>query len=257
MSTTAVAAGEEAGASAPVIEVRGLVRRYGQGEVAVQALDGVDLNVGRGEFVALMGPSGSGKSTLMQILGLLDRPTSGTYRLSGQDVTRIGAGQAASLRGRRIAFVFQGINLLPRLTAVANVELPMVYARVAPGERTRRATESLTRVGLKAQMQRRPSQLSGGQAQRVAIARAVAPGPDLLLADEPTGALDRQSGREVLRVFQDLNEQLGLTVVMVTHDAFVARHARRIVELEDGHIIADRPVEDRIQAEADSTEVAR
>jgi ABC-type lipoprotein export system ATPase subunit len=240
-----------------VIEVRGLVRRYGQGEAAVLALGGIDLEVGRGEFVALMGPSGSGKSTLMQILGLLDRPTAGTYLLSGQDVTRIGTGQAAALRGRRIAFVFQGIHLLPRLTAAANVELPMVYARMAASERTRRATESLARVGLAALVQRRPNQLSGGQAQRVAIARAVAPGPDVLLADEPTGALDRHSGREVLRVFQELNDALGLTIVMVTHEAFVARHARRIVELEDGRIIADRPVEDRVQAEPDSAGVAR
>ena len=236
--------GREAG-TAPVIEVRGLVRRYGQGEAAVQALDGIDLDVGRGEFVALMGPSGSGKSTLMQILGLLDRPTAGTYRLSGQDVTRISSAQAAGMRGRRIAFVFQAIHLLPRLTALGNVELPMVYARMPAAERRRRATESLGRVGLGHLLGRRPNQLSGGQAQRVAIARAVAPGPDLLLADEPTGALDRHSGREVLEVFQQLNEELGLTVVVVTHDAFVARHARRIVELEDGRLTVDRPVEER------------
>lgn len=246
-----------AGAAPPVVRVRGLVRRYGQGEAAVQALDGVDLEVQRGEFVALMGPSGSGKSTLMQILGLLDRATEGTYHLAGQDVTRIASAQAAGLRGRRVAFVFQGIHLLPRLTALGNVELPMVYARMAAPERTRRAAESLDRVGLGHLLQRRPSQLSGGQAQRVAIARAVAPGPDLLLADEPTGALDRHSGREVLEVFQELNEALALTVVVVTHDAFVARHARRVVELEDGRITADRPVQEREMARRDPTEVAR
>lgn len=242
----------------PVIEVRGLRRLYGQGDVAVRALDGIDLDVARGEFVALMGPSGSGKSTLMQILGLLDRPTAGTYRLAGQDVSRIGSRQAASLRGRRIAFVFQGIHLLPRLTAMANVELPMVYARTGQAERVQRARESLARVGLGALERRRPTQLSGGQAQRVAIARAVAPGPDLLLADEPTGALDRHSGREVLAVFQELNRDLGLTVVVVTHDPYVARHARRVIELEDGHIIADRAVEDRVEARQEiAAEVAR
>lgn len=241
----------------PVIQVRGLERRYGQGPAAVQALAGIDLGVARGEFVALMGPSGSGKSTLMQILGLLDRPTAGSYLLSGRDVTRIGPRQAASLRGRRIAFVFQGIHLLPRLSAVANVELPMVYARTPARERTHRAVQSLERVGLGSLLQRQPSQLSGGQAQRVAIARAVAPEPDLLLADEPTGALDRKSGREVLHVFQQLNEEIGLTIVMVTHDPHVARHARRIVELEDGRIVGDRPVEEREVAQPAPAEVAQ
>lgn len=244
------------GAAAQVIRARGLVREYGQGEALVRALDGVDLDVGRGEFVALMGPSGSGKSTLMQILGLLDRPTSGTYALSGRDVAGIGSGAAASLRGRSIAFVFQAIHLLPRLTALANVELPMVYARMPAADRDTRARRSLAQVGLEPLSHRLPSQLSGGQAQRVAIARAIAPGPDLLLADEPTGALDRHSGREVLRVFQELNESLGLTIVLVTHDPIVARHARRLVELEDGRIVSDRPVEDRITAAA-AAEAAR
>lgn len=257
MTASATPKTPDGAAPAPVIQVRGLVRRYGEGAAAVQALDGVDLDVERGEFVALMGPSGSGKSTLMQILGLLDRATGGSYRLAGRDVTRIGTAQAAGLRGRRVTFVFQGIHLLPRLSVLDNVELPMVYARMAAPERTRRATESLERVGLGHLLQRRPSQLSGGQAQRVAIARAVAPGPDLLLADEPTGALDRHSGREVLEVFHKLNEALGLTVVVVTHDAFVARHAHRIVELEDGRIIADRPVQEREMARTDPTEVAR
>jgi len=237
--------------------VRGLERRYGQGPVAVQALAGIDLDVARGEFVALMGPSGSGKSTLMQILGLLDRPTAGSYVLAGRDVTRIGGREAADLRGRRIAFVFQGIHLLPRLTAVGNVELPMVYARTPVRERRRRAVESLGHVGLGSLLARRPNQLSGGQAQRVAIARAVAPTPDVLLGDEPTGALDRQSGREVLHVFQQLNEEMGLTIVMVTHDPYVARHARRIVELEDGRIVGDRPVEEREIAQAATGEATQ
>jgi ABC-type lipoprotein export system ATPase subunit len=227
------------------VEVRGLVRRYGQGEAAVLALRGVDLTVHRGEMVALMGPSGSGKSTLMQILGLLDRASEGSYRLAGRDVARLGSRAAAELRGRRIGFVFQGIHLLPRLTALGNVELPMAYARMPAAERRRRAQETLQRLGLAHLTHRLPAQMSGGQAQRVAVARAVAPGPDLLLADEPTGALDRASGREVLRLFQELNEGMGLTILLVTHDPFVARHARRIVELEDGRIVGDRVVEDR------------
>jgi ABC-type lipoprotein export system ATPase subunit len=228
----------------PLIQTRGLEKRYGQGDATVRALAGIDLTVERGEMVALMGPSGSGKSTLMHILGLLDRATDGTYRFAGRDVSRLSAGQAAALRGRRIGFVFQGIHLLPRLTALANVELPMVYARMPAAERRRRAQESLERVGVGHLAGRLPSQMSGGQAQRVAIARAVATGPDLLLADEPTGALDRASGREVLAAFQRLNREFGLSLVVVTHDPQVARHARRIVELEDGRIVADRRVDD-------------
>ena len=224
------------------------MRRYGQGDVAVQALQGVDLDVRCGEMIALMGPSGSGKSTLMHILGLLDRPSAGSYRFGGRDVSRVGSREAAELRGRRIAFVFQGIHLIPRLTLQKNVELPMAYARMPAPERHRRAAESLASVGLGHLAQRLPNQVSGGQAQRAAIARAVAPGPDLLLADEPTGALDRSSGRDVLAIFQELNASLGLTVVVVTHDPLVARHAQRLVELEDGRVVADRPVEDRLFA---------
>lgn len=235
----------------PIIETHQLRRRYGRGDAAMDGLAGVDLTVRRGEMVALMGPSGSGKSTLMQILGLLDRPTSGSYYLNGTDVSRLTTAEQAELRGRRLGFVFQGIYLLPRLNAIRNVELPMVYARFPANERKQRALESLSRVGLAELASRRPNQLSGGQAQRVAIARAVAPGPDLLLADEPTGALDRASGREVLALFQYLNDDLGLTIVIVTHDPLVGRHARRIVELEDGRIISDTTVneKDRIVAE--------
>jgi putative ABC transport system ATP-binding protein len=232
----------------PVILAQGLRRQYGQGDAAVQALGGLDLVVERKEMVALMGPSGSGKSTLMQILGLLDRPTAGTYQLSGRDVSRLNARESAEVRGERIGFVFQGINLLPRLSVLRNVELPMVYARMPASERKDRAMESLRRVGLDHLASRRPNQLSGGQAQRVAVARAVATGPDLLLADEPTGALDRASGRQVLALFQELNEELGLTIVIVTHDSVVAQHAKRLVMMEDGHIISDDPVTDRMQA---------
>ncbi len=235
--------------SGKIIDARGLIRQHGQGQAAVKAINGIDLTVQAGEMVALMGPSGSGKSTLMQILGLLDRTSQGSYHLAGKDVSRLGKSEAAQLRGRRIGFVFQGIHLLPRLSAIRNVELPMVYARFSATERRHRAEESLNRVGLLALAGRRPNQLSGGQAQRIAIARAVAPGPDLLLADEPTGALDRASGRDVLELFQQLNRDLGLTIVIVTHDPLVGRHAKRIVELEDGRIIGDRPVEDRILAE--------
>ena len=224
------------------------MRRYGQGDAAVQALQGVDLDVRSGEMIALMGPSGSGKSTLMHILGLLDRPSAGSYRLGGRDVSRVGSREAAQLRGRRIAFVFQAIHLIPRLTLQKNVELPLAYARMPAPERHRRAAESLASVGLGHLAQRLPNQVSGGQAQRAAIARAVAPGPDLLLADEPTGALDRSSGRDVLAIFQELNASLGLTVIIVTHDPLVARHAQRLVELEDGLVVADRPVEDRLFA---------
>lgn len=234
--------------SSPVIQVAGLKRIYGQGQAAVEALAGIDLTIAAGELVALMGPSGSGKSTLMQILGLLDRPTSGTYHLSGQDVSRLAAGQAAAFRGNRIAFVFQSIHLLPRLSALKNVELPMLYARMAGPERRRRALDSLDRVGLAHLAHRLPSELSGGQAQRVAIARAVACGPDLLLADEPTGALDRASGRDVLALFQELNRALGLTVVVVTHDPTVAAHAGRVVELEDGRIVQDSVVDNPVAA---------
>ncbi len=248
MATPATPAMPEKSGGTVLIEARGLARRYGQGDAAVQALRGVDLDVRRGEMIALMGPSGSGKSTLMHILGLLDRPSDGSYRLDSRDVSRIGSREAAQLRGRRIAFVFQGIHLIPRLTLQKNVELPMAYARMPAPERRRRAADTLASVGLGNLAQRLPSQVSGGQAQRAAIARAVAPGPDLLLADEPTGALDRASGREVLAIFQELNESLGLTVVLVTHDPIVARHAERLVELEDGRVVADRPVRDRLLA---------
>ena len=231
-----------------VITVNGLERWYGRGSAVVHALVGIDLNVRQGEMVALMGPSGSGKSTLMQILGLLDRPDAGSYQFAGEDVHRLSSREAANLRGTRIAFVFQAIHLLPRLNVLNNVELPMRYAHFAAAERRSRALDSLERVGLAGLVDRKPPQLSGGQAQRVAIARAVAPGPDVLLADEPTGALDRASGREVLSLFQELNRRLGLTMVIVTHDPFVAQHAQRIVELEDGRIVADRPVEHRLHA---------
>jgi putative ABC transport system ATP-binding protein len=238
----------QAGDGPPLVRLRGVTKRYGQGAAAVLALAGIDLDVRPGEMVALVGPSGSGKSTLMHVLGLLDRPTSGTYLLGGRDVSHLRGAAAAQLRGRRIGFVFQAIHLLPSLTALRNVELPMVYGRLPRAERRTRALAALRRVGLAELAQRVPQAMSGGQAQRVAVARAVAAGPDLLLADEPTGALDRRSGRMVLALFQELHAQLGLTVVIVTHDPLVARHTQRIVTLEDGHIVADTPVTDRLLA---------
>ncbi|PSR22736.1 MAG: hypothetical protein C7B43_20590 [Sulfobacillus benefaciens] len=234
--------------SQPLIEVRDLVRTYGEGEATVHALRGIDLSINAREMVALMGPSGSGKSTLMNILGLFDRPSRGSYSLDGQDMTRLSRRQQASYRGRHIAFVFQGIHLLPRLSALANVELPMSYARMPASERRKQAMQALELLGIAHLKDRYPGQMSGGQAQRVAIARAIAPNPLLLLADEPTGALDRKSGALVLQAFQELHANTGVTIVVVTHDPTVSQHAERIVSLEDGQIIDDCPVEDRLIA---------
>ncbi len=237
---------------APLVRLRGITMWYGQGAGAVQALAGVDLDIRRGEMVALVGPSGSGKSTLMHVLGLLDRPSAGTYQLAGRDVSRLRSGAAARLRGSQVTFVFQAIHLLPALDALRNIELPMVYARMTRDERGPRARQMLARVGLTHLAHRYPAQMSGGQAQRVAIARAVAPGPHLLLADEPTGALDQRSGRTVLALFQDLHRQLGLTIVLVTHEPTVAQHAERIIRLEDGRITEDARVAERLWAEGEN-----
>ena len=211
---------------------------YVMGEEKVAALAGVDLTIGRGENVAVIGPSGSGKSSLMNILGGLDRPSQGTYRFDGEDVGHFNDNDLADFRRRRIGFVFQSFQLLPRLTALQNVELPMIYAGIGRRERRDRAASLLDRVGLASRMSHRPTQLSGGQQQRVAIARALANSPDLLLADEPTGALDTQTGQDVLALFAQLNAE-GLTLVLVTHDHDVAAAARRRVAFRDGLIIED------------------
>ena len=221
-----------------MIEVENLTKVYPMGEERVVALDGVTLAVARGEHTAIVGPSGSGKSSLMNILGGLDRPTSGDYRFDGDAVGRFTDDQRAAFRNRRIGFVFQSFQLLPRLTALQNVELPMIYAGQAPQERRERARSLLDRVGLGARVGHRPTQLSGGQQQRVAIARALANAPDLLLADEPTGALDSQTGREVLQLFESLNAE-GLTLIVVTHDAQVAARARRRIRFHDGRVAED------------------
>jgi putative ABC transport system ATP-binding protein len=223
-----------------VIEARDLTKVYGRRENRVEALAGMSMNVEPGEWIAIMGPSGSGKSTLMNVIGLLDRPTSGNYVLDGRDVSGLRGGELASARRNLIGFVFQSYNLLPRESALKNVELPMVYAGVGRKVRRKRALGVLERVGLSERAHHPPPELSGGQMQRVAIARALVNDPALLLADEPTGNLDTASGAEILDLFGELNAS-GVTLVVVTHDPEVAARAQRIVELRDGRIVSDEP----------------
>jgi putative ABC transport system ATP-binding protein len=230
-----------------VLEATGVSKTYVLDGVEVHALCDVDLKVCEGEMLAIMGPSGSGKSTLMHIVGLLDRPTDGAVTIDGVDVSSMGPDQLAEVRNKRIGFVFQAFNLLARTSATANVELPLIYAGVSGGERTRRAQEALRAVGLGERLYHMPNQLSGGQQQRVAIARALVTNPSIVLADEPTGNLDSRSGVEVLAFLQDLNDT-GITIVLVTHDARVANHAQRVVQVMDGRIMSDECVTDRIDA---------
>ncbi len=222
----------------PLIEARGLTKTYAMGDEPVRALDGVSLDIDAGEFVAIMGASGSGKSTLMNILGCLDRPDGGQYRLAGEAVETLDGDALASVRNRRIGFVFQQFNLLPRTSALENVELPMVYAGVPSAERQARARAALERVGLGQRLGHTPSELSGGQQQRVAIARALVNNPSLILADEPTGALDTHTSEDVMRLLTDLNRQ-GITVVLVTHEHDVAAWARRRLVFRDGRVVED------------------
>jgi putative ABC transport system ATP-binding protein len=220
----------------PVIETRGLRKVYAEGtEAEVVALEGIDLHIDHGEFVAIMGPSGSGKSTLMNLLGCLDTPSSGTYLCDGVDVSTLDREQLAALRRDKIGFVFQGFHLLPRMTALDNVAMPLGYAGVPPAERARRAAEALAAVGLAGRASHRPNELSGGQQQRVAIARALINNPPIVLADEPTGALDSKTGEEILALFKRLREE-GHTVVLITHDPNVAAHADRICVMRDGRL---------------------
>ncbi|MDR7416624.1 MAG: ABC transporter ATP-binding protein [Armatimonadota bacterium] len=225
----------------PVVSLREVHKVYRTGKVEVHALRGISLDIFPGEFVAIMGRSGSGKSTLMHLMGCLDRPTSGRVFLEGLDVGRLSDDALADIRNQRVGFVFQTFNLLPRLSALRNVEIPMVYAGVPRSERRRRALEALERVGLADRIHHTPQELSGGEQQRVAIARAVVNRPSLVLADEPTGNLDTRSGEEILALFQSLNAS-GVTVVLVTHEPDVARHARRMVVLQDGQIVRDEPL---------------
>jgi putative ABC transport system ATP-binding protein len=221
-----------------LIETRNLVKVYRMGETEVRALDLVSVDVGKGEFVAVMGPSGSGKSTFMNVLGCLDRPTSGDYRLDGRLVSEMAGDELAAVRNRHVGFVFQHFNLLARTPAVENVELPLLYAGVAKKTRFQKAMRMLERVGLADRAQHHPAQLSGGQQQRVAIARALVSEPLIILADEPTGALDSHTSLEIMALFQELNRQ-GMTVLIVTHEADVARFARRLLRFRDGRLVAD------------------
>ncbi|MBO5452522.1 MAG: ABC transporter ATP-binding protein [Clostridia bacterium] len=221
-----------------MIELKDIYKIYGDGEGEIRALDGVSLNISGGEFVAIVGQSGSGKSTCMNIIGCLDVPTSGTYRLNGTDVSTMKDDELAAVRNKMIGFIFQQYNLIPKLTVKENVELPLIYRGMPAKERAKRAMEALEMVGLADRCTKMPSMLSGGQQQRVSIARALAGNPSLLLADEPTGALDSKTGREVLEFLKKLNEQ-GNTIVMITHDNEIAKEAKRIVRIQDGKIISD------------------
>lgn len=233
-----------------MITIKGMTKVYGTGDAQVQALAGIDIKVSEAEMVAIMGPSGSGKSTLMNMIGCLDRPSAGEYWLDGKEVGQIDDNQRAEVRNRHIGFIFQGFNLLPKLTALQNVETPLIYRGIPARKRRDMALEALRAVGLGNRGHHLPSQLSGGQQQRVAIARAIAAQPSILLADEPTGSLDSRTGQEVLAIFQDLNRQ-GRTVVLVTHAERVAAHCKRVIRLMDGKILRDEiqpePLEARIE----------
>ncbi|WP_319477362.1 ABC transporter ATP-binding protein [Marispirochaeta aestuarii] len=228
---------------AALIDIDGISRHYQMGPTTVKAIDRVSFGIAEGEFVSIIGPSGSGKSTLMNIIGCLDSPTGGTYRLAGTDVSRMDSNSLAGVRNRYIGFVFQTFNLLGRESALENVELPLVYAGIPPKERKERALEMLERVGLGDRSDHVPNQLSGGQRQRVAIARALAGTPKLLLADEPTGALDTRTGIEIMKLFHELNAE-GVTLVMVTHDNDLARQAKRVVQIRDGKVLQDVAAEE-------------
>jgi putative ABC transport system ATP-binding protein len=234
----------------PVIRVRDLVKVYGRGDNSVAALRGVSFDVRRGEMVAIMGASGSGKSTLMNIIGCLDRPTSGVYLLGGEDVSRLEPARLAEIRNRRLGFVFQSFNLLARTSALENVEIPLVYSSGNGRDMRAKAIHCLDLVGLRDRAHHQPSQLSGGQQQRVAVARALVNDPDLLLADEPTGNLDTRTSTEIMQVLQDLNAG-GMTVVLITHETDIAHYAGRTIVLRDGRIVEDRPVPDPRRAADD------
>jgi len=224
-----------------MIEIRNMCKIYRIGNVEVRALDNISLNVSKHEFVSIIGPSGSGKSTLMNMIGCLDVPTSGEYFLDGMEVSRLGDEQLANIRNHKIGFIFQGFNLLQKLTALENVELPLIYQGVRAKERYERSLEALKQVGLGDRINHRPTELSGGQQQRVAIARALVGNPPLILADEPTGNLDSKSGKEIMSMLKELHKK-GSTIVLITHDNEIAEQAERIVKIQDGRIIEDRMV---------------
>jgi len=236
-----------------LIRLTDITKIYKMGAERIHALDGLSLELGENEYVAVMGPSGSGKSTLMNVIGCLDRPTSGTYELDGRPTTKMGAGHLARVRNERIGFVFQSFELLPRLSALKNVELPLIYSRAGWWGRRKRCQTALERVGLTDRARHRPNQLSGGERQRVAIARALINSPALLLADEPTGNLDTKTGAEILALFDQLHRE-GQTIIMVTHERSVAGHAKRIVRMRDGRIQSDLPAERDVLAQPVGTE---
>src|SRR6185436_19210723 len=225
-----------------VISLEHIHKTYSMGDVEVHALRGISLQIKQGEFVTIMGTSGSGKSTTMNIIGCLDRPTKGHYYLDGQDLSELSKDQRADIRNRKLGFVFQGFNLLSRTSALENVELPMLYAGIEASERHRRAMDALAAVGLSGREQNHPNQLSGGQQQRVAVARALVNNPALILADEPTGNLDSRTSVEVMEIFQRLNRERGITLVLVTHEPDIAQYATRVIVFKDGKIKSDRPV---------------
>ena len=233
---------ERGGDASDIIRMEGIRKVYDTGKIRVEALKGIDLVVKRGEFVAVVGPSGSGKSTLMNLIGCLDTPSAGDYFLAGEKVAGLTRDQLADVRNRRVGFVFQAFNLLPQITALENVEMPLLFGGVAAKKRRERAAEVLATVGLADRMDHRPTELSGGQMQRVAIARAMAMEPDILLADEPTGNLDSSSGGDIMGVFTDLWKQ-GRTLIVITHDLSLARRASRVVEIQDGRILSDGAAE--------------
>ena len=229
----------------PLVELKDIHKSFKLGSESIEILHGIDLTVDRGEFVAMMGPSGSGKSTTMNILGCLDKPTSGQYFLDGKDVSKLNRDQLAAIRNSTIGFVFQGFNLLQRTSALENVELPMLYAGIGAKERHRRAKEALVRMGLEERLNHEPSQLSGGQQQRVAIARGIVNRAPILMADEPTGNLDSKTSDEIMLLFQKLNDEEGITIILVTHEPDVAAFAKRQLLFRDGLILEDKPVEKR------------
>jgi putative ABC transport system ATP-binding protein len=237
-----------------VITTKDLTKVYQMGETEVRALDGASFSIGAGEMVAIMGPSGSGKSTLMSIIGCLDAPTSGNYMIDGTSVENMDEAKLAEVRGRKIGFVFQQFNLLARTSALENVALPLTYAGISGKEREARARKSLERVGLGTRTHHAPNELSGGQQQRVAIARALVNEPAILLADEPTGALDSKTGVEIMDLFQTLHREMNQTVILVTHDSYIARHTNRIIKLADGRIVSDEVNPNPIKAGAPRAE---
>lgn len=226
-----------------MLTIKGLKKVYGQGEICVEALKGVDFHIEKGEFVSIMGPSGSGKSTLMNILGCLDKSTEGSYELDGHAIEAIATNELAQIRNKKIGFIFQSFNLLPKLTALKNVELPLIYMGLPKETRTEKAITALKRVGLENRMHHHPNELSGGQKQRVAVARALATDPSILLADEPTGNLDSHSTDEILKLFEELNSE-GKTIIIVTHEDEVAKRTKRMLVFRDGLLVTDEEVTD-------------